>query len=198
MENIEIWKDIPDYEGLYQVSNLGRVKSLERNITPKNDRKSYIVPERIRKPNKDKDGYLRIGLSKNSNKVYFFVHRLVALAFLENPENLPIVNHKNEIKADNRVENLEFCTAHYNTTYNDIHIKKGEKISKANKGKPKSEEHKKKLGVVILQYTLNGEFIKEWQSTRQPEKELNISSGNICKCCKGKLKTCGGYIWKYK
>ena len=97
----EIWKDIKGYEGYYQISNLGRVKSLSRKYSPK---------ERILKNQYDKDGYYEIGLTKNKKKQYFRVHRLVAQAFIFNIKNKPQVNHKNGIKDDNRVENLEWCT----------------------------------------------------------------------------------------
>ena len=107
----EIWKDIPEYEGLYQVSNLGNIKSLEKS-------KGWCkIKEKTLKLRIDKDGYYRVILSKNSKPKMFLVHRLVAQAFIPNPNNLPEINHKNEIKTDNRVENLEWCTQLYNLHY---------------------------------------------------------------------------------
>ena len=101
----EIWKDVVGFEGLYQVSNLGRVKSLNYKRTGK---------AKIMKPYKTKKGYLRIYLTKNNKIFRFRLHRLVAFAFLENPNNFDQINHKNEIKTDCRVLNLEWCDANYN------------------------------------------------------------------------------------
>ena len=108
----EIWKDIQGYERLYQVSNLGRVKALPRTDSNNRHRK-----ERIMKQFRDKDGYYILGLTKNHKHKTVRVHRLVANAFVQNPLNLPQVNHINEIKTDNRAENLEWCTDAYNLTY---------------------------------------------------------------------------------
>lgn len=104
----EIWKSITDYEGLYEVSNLGRVKSLGNNKSRK---------EKILKPAKDRKGYLYVILCRNGKVKNFKVHRLVAEAFLPNPEGFPEVNHKDEDKTNNQVENLEFCDCKYNINY---------------------------------------------------------------------------------
>ena len=108
---MEVWKDIKGYEGLYQVSNLGNVMSLHYRGT-KNKKQ-------LLKPAKDKDGYLSIALYKDGKTKQYRVHRLVASAFIPNPNNYSQVNHINEIKDDNRVENLEWCTAKYNNNYGD-------------------------------------------------------------------------------
>ena len=227
MEEIEIWKDIPDYKGLYQVSNLGRIKSL------------YFGKERILKTHKDKYGYLISHLHNNSKGKTHFVHRLVALAFIPNPENYPMINHKDESRDNNCVENLEWCDCKYNLNYGSRNIrlskaKKGkplteehkQNMSKAKKGKPLTkkgkpltEEHKQKIGITkkgkplteehkqnmskaiskpIIQFTLEGVFIREWQSATIASRELNINQSNISACCKGRYKTCRGFIWKYK
>lgn len=101
----EVWKDINEFEGYYQVSNLGSIKSLFRYVKVKNGFRS--VPEKILTPKIDKDGYLRVVLQKDGKSRHFAVHRIVADAFVENPNNLPHINHKNENKKDNRMENLE-------------------------------------------------------------------------------------------
>lgn len=179
-ENIEIWRDIPNYEDLYQVSTLGNVKSLNYNRSGK---------ERLLKPRKTKNGYLIVSLFKDKKAKIFLVHRIVCLAFLKNDNNLPCVNHKDENKQNNRVDNLEFCSVLYNNTYNNAHIKRGEK----RKGKPLY--HKR---VPIIQCTLDGVFIRDWDSATTASKELNISQGHITHCCKGVRNQCGGYKWVYK
>ena len=108
MKTIEQWKPVEGFEGLYEISNLGRAKSLNYNHTGK---------EKILKPNKHGNGYLYVGLWKNEKRKFFLVHRLVAKAFLPNPKGFDQVNHKDENKANNVVENLEFCDAKYNINY---------------------------------------------------------------------------------
>ena len=115
----EIWKDIKGYEGLYQVSNLGRVKSLKRKY-----KKRYIDKEIIKKFSKIPKGYLRTGLSKNGIVKYYFVHRLVAEAFIPNYDNLPCVNHKDCNTANNMADNLEWVTYKENNSYKNHHLKR--------------------------------------------------------------------------
>ena len=110
MVEIEIWKPIPGYEGLYEVSNLGKVKSLPRNRFIKNTTYTYLSSEKILKLDIGKSNYYRTCLSENKKNKRFLVHRLVAMSFISNPENKPMVNHINSIRTDNRVENLEWCT----------------------------------------------------------------------------------------
>ena len=175
----EIWKDIKGYEGLYQVSNLGRIKSLTRLI----DHKStgiVLQKEKIKKQQKNY-GYCNVILCKNSKIKYYKVHRLVAQAFIPNPYNKPFINHKNEIREDNRVENLEWCDSTYNNNYGS----RNKKIALTN-----SKE--------VFQYDLDGNFIKQWKSVMEVERTLKIPNSNICKCCKGLRNKAGGYIWKYE
>ena len=114
----EIWKDIPDYEGLYQVSNLGRVKSLTRKYkTRKNN-------ECIKSPSIAGKGYYRISLCKNGNIKYYYIHQLVAKTFIDNPNNYKLVNHKDENKLNNYVNNLEWCDNKYNINYKNGNIKR--------------------------------------------------------------------------
>lgn len=167
----EEFKDIKGYEGLYQISNLGRVKSLNYRHTGR---------EKILKLKIDKDGYLLICLYKNGKQKFFTIHRLVAEEFIPNPNNLPQVNHKNEIKDDNRMENLEWCTVKYNNIYNGRQKRIAEKISKS---------------VLQIDKTTN-EVIAEFPSTIEVQRQLGIL--HISECCKGKRNTAGGFKWQYK
>ena len=174
----EIWKDIEGYEGLYQISNLGNVKSVERIV--KRGPNFKPVRERLLSVG-DKDGYKHVILSKNGKPKTGWVHRLVAEAFLSNPDKLPVVNHKDENPANNCVENLEWCTHSYNNSYNDARIK-----AAVDKRKP------------VLQYTKDGKFIREWSHAREAAESLGLNKRAIYECCVGRSRTSGGYIWKRK
>ena len=165
----EVWKDIKGYEGHYQVSNNGRVKSLKQG------------KEKILKPVRDTKGYLAVQLCKNGEIKRCFVHRLVAQTFIQNPNNLPHINHKDEVKTNNSVQNLEWCSAKYNNNYGTHNQRVAEKRSKP-----------------VLQYTLDGKFVKEWKSQSDVERNLGYSQRNISACCRGKYKSLYGYVWKYK
>ena len=160
----EIWKDKKDYEEHYQVSNCGRVKSIK------------FGKERILKPVPNSFGYLFVNLCKDGKVKAFTVHRLVAEAFLDNPNNYKEVNHKDENKTNNVVTNLEWCNRKYNQNYGT----RTEKCSKP-----------------VLQYTLDGEFVREWESTAECGRN-GYNYGNVAACCRGKLKTYKGFIWRYK
>ena len=168
---MEEWRNIEGYERLYQVSNMGRIKSTQYHNG------TY---ERILKPNKDKKGYLTVHLYKNGKRKWVSVHKIVAQAFIDNPDNLPCINHKNENKSDNRVKNLEYCDYTYNNNYGSRNQQVSDKLSKR-----------------VQQYSLKGEFIADYPSTQEVERKLGFNHGYISKCCLGKYKTAYGYIWRY-
>lgn len=131
-------------------------------------------------------GYFRVGLYRNDEYKHFFVHRLVAEAFIPNPLNLPQVNHKNENKQDNRVENIEWISAIGNSN----HGTRNSRISKNNTNG--------KLSKPVLQYSLDGKFIKEWSSVCEVQRQLGFHQSNISACCNGKRRYAHSFIWKYK
>lgn len=179
-EAIEIWKDIPNYEG-YQVSNLGRVKSLERI-----DALGHRLKEKILKPQLDRYGYYHVILCKNSIQKFYLVHRLVWIAFNGTiPEGLQ-VNHINEIKSDNRLSNLNLMTAKENLNYGTRNERAGKVLKNGKKSKP------------VLQFTLDNILVKEYSSIMQAERETGFANSYISACCKGKYKTAYNYIWRYK
>lgn len=179
----EEWRDIKGYKGIYQVSNLGRVKGLYRQVNTWNAYKT--LQEKILKTYISYNGYLKVVLQGKTK----LVHRLVAEAFIPNPENKPQVNHKNEIKQDNRVENLEWMTAKENVNYGtglqrraDTQRRLGNQIN--NKGTSKK--------IVCVEIKKTFESIKD--AVRQG---FGKDSSTITKCCKGKKQTHNGYHWRY-
>lgn len=137
---IELWKWIPGWEGLYMVSTHGRVKSVDRYIQHPHSGRTFMKG-RILKSGTNNKGYKQVVLSKNGKYKQYLVHRLVAQAFIENPNNYPIINHKDQNPKNNTVWNLEYCTYKYNNNYAD----RNEKVSKANKGRTLNEETKRKM-----------------------------------------------------
>lgn len=157
MNNLnEIWRDIPDYPN-YQVSNLGNVRNVKFG--------------RIIKPSMTNKGYLRVCLWGNGESKNYRVHRLVAQAFIPNPNNYPEINHKDKNRQNNYVNNLEWCTSQYNIDYS--------------------------LAKQVLQYDLSGNYITTWKSVNEIERCLGFFHGNISACCLGKIKTAYNFIWKY-
>lgn len=183
----EHWKPVKGYEGQYEVSDKGRVRSIDRYIPyQKNPSKKAHIKGKMKKPFVAHDGYLRVALSKNGKSKKFFVHRLVLEAFSPNPdpEHLTQINHKNEITNDNRVENLEWCTQTYNNNYGNRIEKQAQSLVNGKKAK--------KVG----QYDLDGNLIRIWASTRECERHGFKHTG-VSACCLGKWDTYKGYRWKY-
>ena len=182
----EKWKDIKGYEGLYQVSNKARIKSLynyKRNGT------------NILKP-KIKHGYYQIGLRKNKIRKWHQLHRLIAEAFIPDKSNFKsmpyedrskinlddlVINHKDENKLNNDINNLEWCT----TSYNNMYGKRMEIV-------------KSKNSKAVIKYNINNQFVEEYSSVADASRQNNVSAGNIVSVCKGRYKQIKGYIYAYK
>ena len=195
MTDIEIWRtpiyDGETYEG-FEVSNLGRIKSLNYQNTGK---------AKLRTPVERKDGYFQVGLRKNKKTKTCLVHRLVAETFLENPENKPYINHKiegDEGKKINMVifnedgtvnkekSTIEWVTGKENNDYGTRNERAAKAMTNGKLSKP------------VLQYTLDGKFIREWESTREIERQLGYSHFRISDCCLGKLPHYKGFRFMYK
>lgn len=174
---MEQWKDIIGFEGKYQVSDLGRVKSLNYHREGKG---------RVLVGNKLKSGYLRVCLWKDGKMKNYLVHRLVTEAFLPNPDNLPQVNHKDECKTNNAVSNLEWCDVAYNNSYGT----KTERIAKALTNHPTKSRS-------VFQYTLDGSLVRLYPSAHEAERMTGYPHSNISACCNGKYKTMYGFVWSY-
>ena len=175
---MEQWKSVEGYEGLYEVSDLGKVRSLNYNHTGK---------EKILKPQKDTSGYLQVNLCKDGQKKMLLVHRLVAEAFIPNHNNLATVNHKDEVKTNNTVGNLEWMSIKDNNNY-------GTRIKRMSEAKINNPALSKKVQMFDKS---TGELLATFPSTHEAERVTGINQGNISKCCKGKYKSSGGYKWRY-
>lgn len=200
----EIWLPVVGYEGLYAVSNMGRVKSLGNNKL----RKEKILSQILNNNN----GYLQLTLYKEGKMQTFLVHRLVATAFLENPNGYRCVNHKNEIKTDNRVENLEWCDDKYNLNYKNAQAKRvastdykafqARRVAHTDykaiveKRKIDYKAIAEKLSRQVYQYSLDGTLVSIWESTKECKKN-GYNQGAVSQCCRGKLKHYKNYIWSY-
>lgn len=176
----EIWKDISGYEGIYQVSNFGNIKSLERYFPTKNPKKPIAhINEKILKLRTDKKGYLNVGLTKNGKFRTIQVHRIVAEAFIPNPENMPQVNHKDENKSNNNVNNLEWCSRKYNCNYGTRNLKIGKSSCKNR----------------VIQCDLEGNPIKIFKNGKEAGLAFGKDPSSIYACCVGKQLTAFGYRW---
>lgn len=182
--NKEIWKDVEGYPN-YQVSNMGRVKSLNYNHTKK---------EKILKPHKATNSYLMVQLFNNDTYKFKLIHRLVAETFISNPENKPCVDHINTDKTDNRVENLRWVT-HKENSNNPI--SKNNMAVNATKPMLGIKSKDNPLSIPILQLSKKGTPIMLWYCGLDILRKIGINNRNVSLCCKGKRKTAGGYRWQY-
>lgn len=190
IENLEneIWLPVVGFEGLYEVSSYGRVKSLNYRRTKQ---------EKIIKQEKDRYGYLIINICKNGKRKIIRVHRLVAKAFIDNPNNLETVNHKNEDKTDNRIDNLEWLSRADNIRYGTAQERRILNINYQSRTKNTNwKAISEKKSKVVYQYSIDGKLIKIWASTQ----ECGINGyhrGAVAACCRGERKLHKGYIWSY-
>lgn len=173
----EIWKDIIGYEDLYQVSNLGNVRSKQRL-----DSIGRLKKEKYLKPIKNKS-YFRVQLYKNGKATNYLIHRLVACHFIDNKNNLPCVNHIDENTFNNCSSNLEWCTYEQNNTH-------GTRIDRV-----KNKCVNGKRSVAVMAINVNDNSVIKFPSMSEAERQTGIKSGNISNCCKGIYKTAGGYKW---
>jgi hypothetical protein len=171
---METWKNIEGYEGSYQVSNEGRVKSCK------------FGKEKILKPRKDTNGYLQVNLCKDGKPVWKLVHRLVAEAFLPNPNNYEQVNHKDECKTNNNVDNLEWCDKKYNCNFGTRNQRSAEK----RRNDPKQSRRVDQID------PQTGEVVRQWKSTNECGRN-GYSQSAVSACAIGKYKQYKGYVWKY-
>lgn len=171
----EIWKPIEGYEDRYEISNLGRVKSFARK-----DSNNHLLKERILKPKINRDGYFYLQLCNDGNKKGFFVHRLVACAFIDNPHNYPIINHKDENKLNNNVSNLEWCTVLYNNRYGTKGIRTGKHFAKA-----------------VVQLTLEGVYVDTFKSLHEISRKYGYAPINISRCCNHVPRKFSAYGYKW-
>lgn len=171
---MEIWKDIKDFNN-YEINNYGVIR-IKKN-------------KKILKYYEDKDKYYTINLWGHGKSKHFRVSRLVAQTFIPNPNNLPVVNHKDENKQNNCVENLEWCTVAYNNAYGT----KGQRSGKKQKNKLRYTKANKK----VAQFDLKGDFIEKYKSIMTVAKKLNKDGTHIVDVCKGRRKTAYGYKWRY-
>ena len=210
-------KPVPGYEGYYEVDNLGRVFSVDRIIRVNDNGRIYDKPVHgvLLKQTNHSQGYKTVALTKNGKTKQEYVHRIVASTFIPNPDNLPVVNHKDEDKTNNFVDNLEWCTVSYNNTYGEKTKKQAEKI----RGIPHNEDHKEKISnslkeyykthtsasigrksekrKPISQFDLDGNFIREYPSIHEASDGAISRRRNITAVCNGKRKSAYGYIWRW-
>lgn len=197
-EEKEVWKPVRNYEGLYEVSNMGRVKSLNYRHTGK---------ERILKTRKNRSGYVTVNLYQEGKMKTCTIHKLVGQEFLENPMGYTELNHLDEDKENNRADNLEFCSRSYNINHGTRNKRVAEKVSEKLRGRKQTEEHIKKraekmtnnpkLSKPVICINKVSGLIVEFPSLCEASRQTGISLSHIWECCKGRRKSAGGHIFFY-
>ena len=179
----EEWRPIAGYEGIYEVSNMGRIKSLDRVISQTNrygTQTDHVYKGKILKESVGNNGYLHIDLHKDGKTKRVLIHRLVASHFLEKQDGADVINHLDCNKENNSVPNLEWCTQSHNIKY-------------AYEQGTKTPPHMQK----VAQYGENGSLIRIWDSIAEASRELGLKASNIGKVCRGQRHQTGGYKWQY-
>lgn len=184
---MEVWKEIYGYKGIYFISNKGRVKSIDRRIPNTNGVGTRIIKGCILKTSFNNKGYEIITLNKEGKKKTCLIHRLVAINFIPNPNNYTDVNHKDENKSNNKVENLEWVTHKYNMNYGDRSIKASEKLKNTRTLSKNGKARK----------VINIDTGKVFNTILEASWYYKINASGISQCCRGKSSNCGGFKWKY-
>lgn len=191
----EIWKDIEGFEGRYQISNMGRVKSLSRVVYHRASNRTTsferMIPERIMKTHISNSGYMFVTLREKNVSFGKFVHRLVADAFILNPNGYKEVNHKDENKLNNNADNLEWCTPSYNMRYGEMAVIR-------QRGNIRNRKP-------IIQMTMGGKFVRKYKSIKEMHRITGINSEGVSRMCRGmktyrngrSLISVGGYLWRF-
>jgi hypothetical protein len=179
-------KPIKGYEGIYEIHSNGRVWSVKRF-----NKQNRLCGDLFLSLHDNSSGYKKVILTKNNKSKSFYIHRIVAESFIPNPKNLPCVNHKDGNPSNNNLENLEWCSYSENIKHSFKFLNR-KPTMKGNFGK----DHNRSK--TYLQLDINGNLIKEWYSSYEIQRELGILQQNISKVCKGKRRSAGGFIWKYK
>lgn len=177
----EIWKDIPEFEDSYQVSNFGGFRSKDRYAKVCGGG-MRLVRGRVLKPQRCVNGYMEISCNREQQRRVFLLHRIVARLFVTNPNNYPEVNHKDEDIANCRADNLEWCTSKYNANY-------GTRTQRCLENNPQKR--------AVNQYTKDGEFIRRWGMIEEAARHVGVDGSAITRVCRGRQRTSKGFVWRY-
>ncbi len=177
---MEIWKAVKGYEGIYEVSNFGRIRSLDKEITFKDGRRRKFYGRILRTNTLNNSGYVTVGLHDHGHQISYLLHRVVAEAFVENPNNYSEVNHIDQNKMNNSSDNLEWCTHKENVNH-------GDEIERGSQKQRKS----------FRQLDMDGNVIKLWSGFKKMQRETGYQRKSVYECCTGKRDSYKGFRWEY-
>lgn len=177
----EIWKDVPGFEDSYQISNLGGFRSKDRYARVCGGGKRLIRGQKL-KTIRCTNGYQEVVCSREKKRKVFLLHRLVAMVFIPNPNNLPEVNHRDENIKNCRADNLEWCTSKYNANY-------GTRTKRCLANNPQKQE--------VLQFDKYGKYLRKWDSINDAARHVGVDGSAITRVCKGKQHMSMGFVWRY-